>query len=260
MLNATTKILAVISVTAFVSGGLMYAILSHRDTGGHISQIIPAPITDEASVQDGKMQGRSVEPLPAIHDEAIVPKKAPLLVVSAMGAVQAPGVYRLAKGSRVHDLIQQAGGVTPDADMEDINLAASLIDGTTLTVPEQATRGFSGEKLVVRSSQTAAALNPSSYTRSGWRAAPVERVASIATPASPSGAKTATASDKPDCVDLNNASMEELESLPGIGPKTAEKIMQYRRQVLFRSVEELLSVHGIGPKKLEALRNLICPF
>jgi competence protein ComEA len=133
------------------------------------------------------------------------------VVAHAAGAVAAPGVYRLAGGARVGDLVSAAGGPLPGADLDQVNLAAPVTDGERVYVPVE------GE---------------------------------VVTP--PSG----TADPGP--VDLNAATAEQLDALPGVGPSTAAAILDEReRRGGFRSVDELLDVRGIGPAKLEQLRELV---
>ena len=135
------------------------------------------------------------------------------IVVNAAGAVTAPGVYRLLSGSRVVDLIDAAGGPAPDADLDQLNLAAPLSDGDRVYVPR------AGELVP-------ASGGPS--TASGAGAQPL---------------------------DLNAATVEQLDALPGVGPSTAQAIVDYRTQHgRIRSVDELLEVRGIGPAKLESIR------
>jgi competence protein ComEA len=137
-----------------------------------------------------------------------------VLVVHAAGAVVKPGVYRLEPGSRVIDLIDTAGGAAPDADLNRLNLAAALSDGSQVYVPRL------GEP------------------------APVAVAGGPTAPAGP--------------LDLNTATLEQLDDLPGVGPATAKAIIAERdRRGRFRSVEELLDVRGIGPAKLDALRDLV---
>lgn len=159
------------------------------------------------------------------------------VVVSVQGAVITPGVYRLPEGSRVTDLIKAAGGVL-GADTADINLAAPLIDGTTLTVPER----------VDESDPDAASgkdsTNPAAYTISGQ--------GSAAAFAAPKGEGPATGR-----INLNRATQAELETLPGIGPKLAEQIIQYRGSAPFKSVDALMDVPGIGPQRFEAVQDLV---
>ena len=142
------------------------------------------------------------------------------VVVHAAGAVAVPGIHRLPAGSRVADLLAAAGGPTPDADLDRVNLAAALTDGAQVRFP-----------------------------RVGEPAAP----APIGGPASGDEADAGAAP-----VDLNTASLAELESLPGVGPTIASAIVEHReRNGPFRSVEDLLDVAGIGPAKLDQLRGAV---
>jgi competence protein ComEA len=142
------------------------------------------------------------------------------LVVQAAGAVARPGVYRLPDGARVADLVDAAGGPAVDADLDRVALAARLVDGQRVAVPR-------------RGEPTAA--EPSSGV--------------------PAGAVTTVAAGP---VDLNAATVDDLDRLPGVGPATAAAIVAYReRQGPFRSVDELTEVPGIGPSKLAALRDLV---
>ena len=137
------------------------------------------------------------------------------LVVDAAGAVQSPGVYKLAPGSRVTDLVDAAGGAAPDADLDRVNLAAPLTDGARVYVPKV------GE----------------------------------AVPADAGGAGSPS---KEQPLDLNTATAEQLDALPGIGPATAKAIVDERtKRGRFTSVDDLLHVRGIGPSKLDQLRDLV---
>jgi competence protein ComEA len=141
--------------------------------------------------------------------------------VHVTGAVQQPGVYDLAVDSRVEDLIAISGGFTADADQDSLNLAAQLQDGAQVNVPTQ--------KVSVVSQSTHATQTPDNQH---------------STPTFP--------------ININTASSEELESLPGIGPVTAGKIIEYRQnEDGFSSIEEIQKVSGIGPATYEKLRDLI---
>jgi len=135
------------------------------------------------------------------------------ILVHAAGAVQQPGVYELPGGARVTDLIDAAGGAAPDADLDQLNLAAPVNDGERVYVP---------------------------------------RVGEVVAPAA-AGAASGTGR-----VDLNRATFELLVTLPGIGPTTAQAIIDEReRRGGFRTVDDLLDVRGIGPSKLAQLRDLV---
>ena len=154
------------------------------------------------------------------------------LMVSVTGGVRRPGAYSLPVDARIQDLIGAAGGATLDGVLDDINIAARLLDGSVLTIPQ---RGLEGARVI-----PAARVNPPSYTRSGWRA--------------PRAAPAAGAQAAGGRIDLNTASQAMLETLPGVGPVTAGKIIEYRRQTPFARVEDLTNIHGIGEKTLESLR------
>jgi competence protein ComEA len=137
-----------------------------------------------------------------------------------------PGVYQLPPGSRVQDALDSAGGLAADADPRSISLARVLSDGEKLYVPAAGEFPPEGEV--------------------------ASRSASIAIdqPAAPGGAQSR--------IDINTATLEELDTLPGIGPKTAQAILDYRQtNGMFKSVEDLLNVKGIGDATLAKLRDLV---
>jgi competence protein ComEA len=146
------------------------------------------------------------------------------VTVHVAGQVANPGVYAVPAGGRVADAVIAAGGTAVEADVEQLNLAARLSDGERIYVPKK------GE--------------------------PPPAVAPAASPVAGGGTKSGGAPAGP--VDLNTATAEQLEALPGVGPATSKAILTYRaNHGRFRSVTELLEVPGIGPAKLEALRPLV---
>lgn len=150
------------------------------------------------------------------------------ILVHVAGRVARPGVHRLVAEARVADAVTAAGPL-PDACLDALNLAARAVDGQKVYVPSRAE--------VVRTGGVRA------WEGSG---AGVAAIAGL-----PEGA-TAPA------VDLNTATAEELERLPGIGEKTAARIVAYRQaRGGFRSLEDLLDVPGIGERKLAQLRPYV---
>jgi competence protein ComEA len=141
-------------------------------------------------------------------------------LVHVSGHVQHPGVYRLAVDARVEDAVEAAGGASPDADLSAVNLARRISDGEQIHVPA------SGETGVV----------------------PGEGAAGAGAGAAGGGTVTAK-------VNLNRASVAELQNLPRIGPATAAKIVADREaNGPFRSVDDLSRVSGIGEKTIAGLR------
>lgn len=151
------------------------------------------------------------------------------LVVHAAGAVGRPGVYDLPEGARVADLVEAAGGLAADADVDRLNLAEPVADGGRVYVPRR------GEEPPPVAAGTGA--SPGAGGAGG----------------AAGGVAGAGGSGVP--LDLNRATEAELEELPGIGPATAAAIVAHRQASgPFGSVEALLDVRGIGPAKLEQLR------
>ncbi|KUL42974.1 DNA-binding protein [Streptomyces regalis] len=148
---------------------------------------------------------------------------APEIVVDVSGKVREPGIHRLPAGSRVADALRVAGGVRPGTNTDGLNRARLLVDG---------------EQVIVGG--PAAALGPVPGTGPGGAA-----VAGAA----PSGP-----------VSLNSATVDQLDTLPGVGPVLAQHIIDYRTQHSgFRSVDELREVNGIGDRRFADLRNLVRP-
>jgi competence protein ComEA len=142
------------------------------------------------------------------------------VVVDVVGAVRRPGLYRLAQGARIADAVSRAGGATPKADLALINLAAPLADGEQVVVPKRGAGGL----------------------------------------AAPAGAGSSAGAPSGGPVHLSTATLEQLDSLPGIGPVTAQKILDYRQEHgAFTSVDELDAVPGIGPARLDELKDLVAP-
>jgi competence protein ComEA len=141
-------------------------------------------------------------------------------VIHVAGAVRDPGVYRLRSGSRVDDAVQRAGGATRRADLGGLNLAAELEDGRQVLVPERARGG------------------------------------GAAGATAPGGGATAPEPAPGQPLNLNTATLEQLDTLSGIGPLTAQKILDFREERGgFGSIEELGEIPGIGDKRLATLRE-----
>ena len=158
--------------------------------------------------------------------ESIVLRPAPTpepLRVHVAGAVVRPGVYTLEKGSRVTDAVEAAGGFVVEADQNAINLAAFLEDGERLDIPYVA--GFVPEE------------------SQGFV------VVTEGTPSPLAGE---------ELININTASIEELDKLPGIGETTAIRIIDYRTSNgPFATIEDIVNVSGIGTATYEEIKDLI---
>ncbi len=147
------------------------------------------------------------------------------LIVDVEGAVVQPGLHQVADGSRVGDAIAAAGGYAPSVDIEasgrDLNLAARVSDGEQIRVPAL------GDAVTQSAAAPSAASDGSSSSATGG------------------------------LIDLNHATAEELDTLPGIGPVTAAKIIDARTQALFATVDELQSRGVVGQATFDKLRDLV---
>ena len=141
-----------------------------------------------------------------------------LITVDVKGAVKSPGIYDLPVGSRVHDAVQKAGGLTEEADSKSLNLAQKVSDEALVYVPTK------GEEAA--SQQAASGTTPST--------------------------------SKEKKVNLNKASLEELKQVKGLGGKRAQDIIDHREaNGKFKSVDELKKVSGIGAKTIEKLKDYV---
>ena len=145
------------------------------------------------------------------------------VVVDVEGAVAKPGLYTLSEGARVRDAIEAAGGFSQDAAQAGTNLAAKVSDGDQVYVPS------------VKDAEQEAADTP--------------QVSGQAAPAKGSNGK----------ININTASVEELQQLSGIGPSLAQRIIDYRKtNGRFGSIEHLKKVSGIGDTRYANLKDKIC--
>lgn len=143
------------------------------------------------------------------------------VMVHISGAVKNPGIIKLDSSKRVVDALEMAGGATDEADLDRINLAAKLHDEEKIYIPKI------GE-------------------------APKNEMAPLM-----SSGSSGKASDK---ININSADSSELQKIPGVGAKTAEKIINYRSQNPFSSIEDIKNVDGIGDKKFDSMKDYISTY
>ena len=150
------------------------------------------------------------------------------IIVHVSGAVKQEGIVELEENSRVADAIELAGGVREDAYMKDVNLAELLEDGMKIYIPS---------KEEVENQKESGNYVGNTNT---------------------SNKNTTDKNDLNSKVNINTATKEELDTLPGIGESTANKIINYREENgKFKSIEEIKEVSGIGDSKFEQIKDLI---
>lgn len=191
--------------------------------GGHQLLLAAAAVLVAVSVGAALLvashQGGQVQVVSAAGDSAAPVPSSATLVVEVAGAVAHPGIYSLPVGSRVADAIKAAGGYSPDVD------------------PRQAE----------------AQLNLAAKLVDAQVIRVPRRGDGLAAGPSPSGAARATAT----VLDLNTATVEQLDTLPGIGPVTAQKIIASREQQPFRKVDDLVTRKIVSASTLAKLRSLV---
>lgn len=199
------------------------------DSAGPASADTTAPPTDPVDTAGG--------PPPETATAGTAPDTAEPLRVHVVGQVRRPGVVELSAGARVADAVAAAGGATRQARTERINLAAPLTDGQQVLVPD---------------AQTDLAPDGATAGQAHTGPASAPHGTDTAAPAStPTGQGTAPTGAT---VDLNTADAATLETLPGVGPATAEKIIAHRESVgPYTGLQDLDAVPGIGPATLDRL-------
>ncbi len=196
--------------------------------GGEAGGTASARAESSAGAPAASVPGKTAAPG---ERAAAVPEE---IVVSVQGLVHHGGLVRLERGARVADALNAAGGPTEGADLLSLNLAQRLADGDQVLV--------------------GVAPEDGGAPRLGSATIPAGSAA--ASGGSPSGSGSGAAAGAP--VDLNTADRSALEALPGVGPVTAESILQWRAQNgRFASVDQLTEVRGIGPATLDRLRDAV---
>ena len=151
-----------------------------------------------------------------------------IIVVHITGEVKSPGVVRVKEGNRIEDVINAAGGLTENADITNVNLAYVVEDGVKIRIPalddeELAKQNYitdgAGENIIISSEEK---------------------------------------NEDNKIVNINTASLAEIETLPGIGPSIATKIVEYREQNgKFKVIEDIKNVTGIGDSKFDKIKDYI---
>ena len=150
------------------------------------------------------------------------------IIIHITGAVKTPGIVKLDEGSRIEDAINKAGGLTEDADISKVNLAYILEDGTKIKIPSSLDVGDLQDDVLSNGSGEEIIEEDEKTTQSS-------------------------------SLNINKATEQDLQKLPGIGPSLAYRIISYRNENgKFSTVEDIKNVNGIGDSKYENIRDFIC--
>lgn len=153
-----------------------------------------------------------------------------LVIIHITGSVKNPGIVKLKEGSRIEDAIEAAGGLTENADITKVNLAYVVEDGTKIKIPSASEEDIGDDDII--------------DSKSGDNIIIEEN--------------TVSSNNSTQTININKATEKEFETLPGIGPSLASKIIEYRNQNgKFGSIEDIKNVNGIGDSKYEKIKDLI---
>ena len=183
-------------------------------------------IDNEAGI-DNELNAFDTDDNIDLEENTLVSSTKETILVHVSGQVKKNTVVELDSGSRIKDAIESAGGLTKEADLTHINLAYILEDGEKIYIPKKGEKIEEEEVGVVGLGADTSVLPSSSSTKSSK-------------------------------ININKATQTELESIPGVGPSTAQKIIDYREENgKFTSVEDIKNVSGIGNAKYEKMKDYI---
>ncbi|MDN5344700.1 MAG: competence protein ComEA [Clostridia bacterium] len=212
-------------VAALLFGaGLQYGRWRERQEAASLPRVVAGEQVTPGGVGDK----------PAGEGQAVTVAGTKTIQVHVAGAVERPGVYELPAGARVNEAVKMAG-LLPEANPNALNLAAPLNDGQQVVVPRQGETAAPGG---------GGGLQPVPGTTGG-----------IGAGSAGDGGGMPQVGGK---VNINTATLAELDTLPGIGPTLAQRILDYRQEKgVFRTIEDLKNVAGIGEKKFADLKDRV---
>ena len=221
MIENKKKIISIALVIALIIGFIIYMVINNQNDNEINFEELVTNQNNEENEQAGKDSENNTQ------EET---KKE--IVVHITGEVKKEGVIYLKKGARIVDAIKEAGGETKEADLSQVNLAYELQDGQKIYIPNK------NEKV----SQYIISTNGETIDSNG------ANTGNESTSTSKEGAK----------VNINTATQNELDGLPGIGPALAQRIIDLREENgNFKSIEDIQNVKGIGDSKFDEIKDKI---
>lgn len=191
-----------------------------------------AHLTDASGTAE---ETKSVNPSDAISETTIESAlTVQVISIYICGEVRNPGIYEAPKGVMLNEIIEDAGGLTERASVNNINLVYQIESNMSIYIPseEEISKGFSGGDVIRQDGV---------YVWGGS-----------------SGGSSDSGSTVIQTVNINTATLDELKSLPGIGEVTAQAIIDYRKNTPFQSIEDIKNVTGIGDSKYNRIKDYIC--
>ncbi|WIK64888.1 ComEA family DNA-binding protein [Gleimia hominis] len=223
---ALVTVLCIALVLVFVTGGFSQSSRADGDADGASTTGKDADSSGQADSDQSQVSGPAAQASAQSSEPGVGPSGSAsgTMVVQVSGAVKTPKVVKIPAGSRGVDAVDAAGGLAEKADLSSVNLAKPLSDGEHLHVAKV------GEA-------------PPAAAAAGMGGAS----------AGPTGNAGA------GCVNIQQADEATLQTLNGVGPALAKRILDYRASNPLRSPQDLQNVSGIGPKKFESLKEQLCP-
>lgn len=220
----------VIAILTIIAGTILYYVYGKEETS-YKTEILPY---EENALEEVAREEESAQKSNTLEEEL---EEYTEIIIYITGEVNKEGVYSLPEGARITDAIEKAEGLTENAYTEDLNLAYVLEDGMKIKIPNK--------EDVQKQKESQEVTETSDYItkKSGIS---IEETQAVQTKISPK-------------VNINTASQQELETLTGIGPSLAGKIIQYRKENgNFKSVDDIKNVSGIGESKFENIKDEVC--
>lgn len=240
--NQKIKIIAIITILVIT---IIYGIWKENKGKIKIENINEqAEITDiEDNEKTKNLHNTTMEDNENIKNKETNKTDKNKIIIYIIGEVKQEGVYELDENSRISDAIEKAGGTKENADLSQINLAYKIEDGMRIYIPKKGELVQDKEKIEDKTQEVVTD-----------KSTDITNTTSVNTNLS-TNKKSKTDIEK---INLNKATQTELETLPGIGPSTAEKIIAYRKENgNFKNIEDIMNVNGIGESKYNKIKDLI---